>query len=62
MRKKWLSQLYEIIAFDLPIEDIPEGLKGWRNPWVMQTLIPLLESYKQELQEGMRMQQEDEEL
>lgn len=62
MRKKWLSQLYEIIAFDLPIEDIPEGLKGWRNPWMMQTLIPLLESYKQELQEGMRMQQEDEEL
>lgn len=59
MRKKWLSQLYEIVAYDLPIEDIPEGLKGWRNPWVMQTLIPLLETYKQQLQEGMRMQQED---
>ncbi|SUD90284.1 ribonuclease D [Psychrobacter phenylpyruvicus] len=61
MRKKWLSQLYEIVAYDLPIEDIPEGLKGWRNPWVMQTLIPLLETYKQQLQEGMRMQQEDDE-
>lgn len=59
MRKKWLSQLYEIVAYDLPIEDIPEGLKGWRNPWVMQMLIPLLETYKQQLQEGMRMQQED---
>lgn len=59
MRKKWLSQLYEIVAYDLPIEDIPEGLKGWRNPWVMQTLIPLLETYKQQLQEGMRMQPED---
>ena len=59
MRKKWLSQLYEIVAFDLPIEDIPEGLKGWRNSWVMQTLLPLLETYKQQLQEGMRMQQEE---
>lgn len=62
MRKKWLSQLYEAVAYDLPIEDIPEGLKGWRNPWVMQTLIPLLETYKQQLKEGMRMQQEEDEL
>lgn len=62
MRKKWLSQLYEVVAYDLPIEDIPEGLKGWRNPWVMQTLIPLLETYKQQLKEGMRMQQEEDEL
>lgn len=62
MRKKWLSHLYEIVAYDLPIEQMPEGLKGWRKEWVMQTLIPLITSHKQELQDGMRMEQEDDEI
>ena len=60
MRKKWLNQLYEVVAFDLPLDEIPEGLKGWRKDWVMQTLIPLIESYKQELQQGMGLSQENE--
>ena len=53
MRKKWLSQLYEIIAFDKDLSELPEGLKGWRNDWVMQTLIPVIEAHKTELQQGM---------
>ena len=61
MRKKWLSQLYEIVAYDLPLEQMPEGLKGWRQPWVMQTLIPVIASHKQALQEGMQLTQENEE-
>lgn len=60
MRKKWLSHLYEIVAYDLPIEEIPEGLQGWRKPWVMQTLIPLINSHKQELQQGMGMTEDNE--
>lgn len=53
MRKKWLGQLYEVIAFDKDISELPEGLKGWRNDWVMQTFIPLIEAHKTELQQGM---------
>ena len=53
MRKKWLGQLYEVIAFDKDISELPQGLKGWRNEWVMQTFIPLIEAHKTELQQGM---------
>lgn len=53
MRKKWLAQLYEVIAFDKDLSELPEGLKGWRNDWVMQTLIPVIEEHKTELQQGM---------
>ena len=53
MRKKWLAQLYEVIAFDKEISELTEGVKGWRNEWVMQTLIPVIEEHKTELQQGM---------
>ena len=53
MRKKWLGQLYEVIAFDQDISELPQGLKGWRNEWVIQTLIPVIEKHKAELQQGM---------
>ncbi|AWT49462.1 ribonuclease D [Psychrobacter sp. YP14] len=59
MRKKWLSSLYEIVAYDLPLEQLPEGLKGWRNEWVMSTLIPLITSHKEALKAGMSMQEDD---
>ena len=53
MRKKWLAQLYEVIAFDKDLSEFPEGLKGWRNEWVMQILIPVIKEHKTELQQGM---------
>lgn len=53
MRKKWLGQLYEVIAFDKDLAELPQGLKGWRNEWVMQTLIPVIQAHKAELQQGM---------
>ncbi|WP_296236981.1 ribonuclease D [Psychrobacter sp. UBA5136] len=53
MRKKWLAQLYEVIAFDKDLSELPEGLKGWRNDWVIQTLKPVIEQHKTELQQGM---------
>ncbi|CAM3577966.1 ribonuclease D [Psychrobacter glaciei] len=53
MRKKWLGQLYEVIAFDKNLSELPEGLKGWRNKWVTQTLIPVINKHKTELQQGM---------
>ena len=53
MRKKWLGQFYEVIAFDKDLSELPEGLKGWRNEWVVQTLIPVINKHKTELQQGM---------
>ena len=53
MRKKWLAQLYEIIAFDKDLTELPEGLQGWRHKWVIQTLIPVIKGHKTELQQGM---------
>jgi ribonuclease D len=59
MRKKWLSQLYEVVAYDLPLEQLPEGLKGWRYPWVVETVIPLIATHKEALQAGMGVDDED---
>ncbi len=53
MRKKWLGQLYEVIAFNKDISELPQGLQGWRNEWVTQSLIPVIETHKAELQQGM---------
>ena len=53
MRKKWLSQLYEVIAYDKGLTELPQGLQGWRHEWVKQTLIPVIETHKVELKQGM---------
>lgn len=53
MRKKWLGQLYEVIAFDKDLDELPQGLKGWRNEWVTQILIPVINKHKVELKQGM---------
>ncbi|MDX2373145.1 HRDC domain-containing protein [Psychrobacter sp. PP-21] len=53
MRKKWLGQLYEVVALDKDVSQLPQGLKGWRNDWVIQTLIPVIEKHKTELRQGM---------
>lgn len=53
MRKKWLSQLYEVIAYDKAFAEMPKGLQGWRYQWVTQSLIPIIEQHKVELKQGM---------
>ena len=53
MRKKWLSQLYEVIAYDKDLAELPSGLQGWRHDWVTQTLMPVIEAHKAELKQGM---------
>jgi ribonuclease D len=53
MRKKWLGQLYEVVALDKDVSELPQGLKGWRSDWVVKTLIPVIKKHKTELQQGM---------
>lgn len=90
MKKKWLNQLYQLVALyehselnlhsladnlnildadkstqDTPTKKtlqisginntLPEGLQGWRKPWVVNSLIPLLYAYRLELRQGMRL-------
>lgn len=64
IRKKWLSELYELVALEqvsvnaeqqgrAGLDKLPAGLQGWRRAWVVGTLLPLLEQHKAELQQGM---------
>ncbi len=53
MRKKWLGQLYEVIAYDQDLAELPQGLQGWRYEWIVQTLMPVIEVHKTELKQGM---------
>ena len=59
MRKKWLHQLYEVVAYDKDLSEMPKGLQGWRFEWVTQTLIPVIETHKAELQQGMGVKTRD---
>ncbi|WP_323126931.1 MULTISPECIES: ribonuclease D [unclassified Psychrobacter] len=55
MRKKWLNDLYEVVALgkEQDAEALPEGLQGWRQAWVTDTLIPLIKTHQAELKQGM---------
>ncbi|GAA0311644.1 ribonuclease D [Psychrobacter aestuarii] len=55
MRKKWLNDLYEVVALDKEDDTkaLPEGLQGWRQSWVTDTLIPLIKTHQAELKQGM---------
>ena len=57
MRKKWLNDLYEVVALNKEdeINALPEGLQGWRSTWVKDTLIPLIKTHQAELRQGMGM-------
>ena len=68
MRKKWLNDAYEIVAFDSPtgmpfadlskdeqtelIAKLPSGLTGWRLPWVMGKLLPLLFEHQEHIRQA----------
>lgn len=53
MKKKWLSDLYEMVALDLDVSALPQGLQGWRQDWVINNLLPLLTKYRADLRAGM---------
>lgn len=53
MRKKWLSDLYEMVALDKTESYLPQGLLGWRFEWLKNDLLPLLKKHRADLREGM---------
>lgn len=57
LRKRWLSELYKMVALDMPMDKahLPMGLQGWRYEWTVQRLIPTLKAHKEELREGMEL-------
>lgn len=55
MRKKWLSDLYEMVALDKPIETLSKSLLGWRRQWLESSLLPFLKQHKSELRKGMSL-------
>ncbi len=53
MRKKWLSDLYEMVALDKDESSLPQELLGWRYDWIANELLPLLKNYRADLRQGM---------
>lgn len=56
IKKKWQIKLMKAVALydkDKQNIELPKGLQGWRKRWVSQTLIPLLEENRLQLQAGM---------
>lgn len=53
MRKKWLTDLYEMVALDGDESTLPDGLLGWRKELVIDELVPVLTDYKDKLRAGM---------
>lgn len=63
MRGRWIDQLLYMVYQDLPPHMLPDGLKGYRYQWIIDTVLPLLQSYKTQIQDGftctLMMQQAD---
>ncbi len=45
-----LLMVYQDDVFDA--DKLPDSLKGYRKSWVMQTILPLLQTFKPQIQEG----------
>lgn len=69
MKKKWLNELYQLVALheysELTLDSLndvdcvnslPEGLQSWRKQWVVDSLLPLLYEHRLELRQAMRLE------
>ena len=52
LRGRWVNDLLYLVHKDLSLDALPDGLKGYRHAWVVNTLLPLLKSYKSEIDKG----------
>lgn len=52
LRQRWINHLLYMVYQELPAQALPDGLMGYRQPWVMETLLPLLYQYKTQIDAG----------
>ncbi|AKG17972.2 ribonuclease D [Moraxella bovoculi] len=53
LRGRWIHELLLMTAYDHPIDQLPDGLKGYRRAWVVGVLLPLLHEYKAQIIAGL---------
>ena len=49
MKGRWINELLYIVYQDTPPTTLSDGLMGYRHEWVVQTLLPLLYQYRQDI-------------
>lgn len=49
LKGRWVNELMLMVAYDYPLDRLPDELKGYRKDWVVQTLLPLLKEYKTQI-------------
>lgn len=54
LKGRWINQLLYIVYQDLSLDALPDELQGYRRPWIKQTLLPLLRTYKAQINAGFR--------
>lgn len=53
LRGRWISELLLMVAHDLNAEHLPLGLQGYRKDWIIDTVLPLLKTYKAQITAGL---------
>lgn len=52
LRGRWINEMLVMAAYDLPDEQLPAGLQGYRKAWAIDVLLPLLREYKTQILAG----------
>ncbi|UNU73445.1 HRDC domain-containing protein [Moraxella nasovis] len=52
LKGRWINELLNLVAFDLPKEQLSKGLQGYRHAWVVDVVIPLLQEHKAQIISG----------
>lgn len=49
MKGRWINELLCLVYQDTPPTTLSDGLMGYRHDWVVQTVLPLLYEYRQDI-------------
>ena len=50
LKNRWIDELTSLVYYDLPITSLSIGLQGYRYDWVVCEILPLLMTYKKQIQ------------
>lgn len=49
LKNRWINQLLLLVAYDGDLQELPIELQGYRHDWIVQTIMPLLGNYKEQI-------------
>ncbi|MCL1623403.1 HRDC domain-containing protein [Moraxella sp. Tifton1] len=56
LKGRWINDLLIMVAQDIPDDELPFGLQGYRKAWVIDTLLPILRQYKPQILAGLNLE------